>query len=391
MAFTSYAEVRPWAKSIREAVLLRRMPPWFADPHYGKFSNDRSLHQKDIDTIIAWVDGGAKEGDAKLASPPLEVVEGWNIGAPDAVLEMPKDFQVPESGTLEYQYLIVPTGFTEDKWVSRIEVRPGNRAVVHHVIGFIREPGSKWLADARPGEFFVPRRGGNSEGRQGVPRNDTATEQASLFGSEYLIGWAPGTIPEIYRTGQAKLVKAGSDIVFQLHYTTNGKSALDRSKIGLVFSKEPPARRVVTLAANNTRFTVPAGATNHRVDARLTLRTGVTLLDLFPHMHLRGKGFEFRLVRPDSEPETLLRLSRYDFNWQLTYVLAQALELPKGAVIECSAWYDNSANNPANPDATKDVKWGPQSWEEMMIGFFNVVIDAKTDPALLREKKPSTD
>lgn len=208
MAFTSYKDTRPWAKAIREAVATKRMPPWFADPHVGKFSNDRSLSQQAIDTLVKWADTGAVEGNPKDAPSPVEFVEGWNIGRPDTTVEMPVDFHVPAAGTIEYTYFVIPTGFTEDKWVQLAEVRPGNRRVVHHVIAFVREPGSNWLKDAKPGEPFVPRK--SSDGRGGG------------FGGEFLVGYAPGYPAEKFAPGQAKRIKAGSDIVLQLHYTAEG-------------------------------------------------------------------------------------------------------------------------------------------------------------------------
>ena len=363
MSLLTYQEARPWAKAIREAVILKRMPPWDADPHVGNFSNDRSLSQSEIDKVVAWADGGALEGDPKMAPKPARFVDGWNIGTPDLVLEMPVEYQVPASGTIRYEYFDIPTKFTEDKWVQMAEVRPGNRAVVHHVIAFVKEP-------KKPGEAPAAR-----EGRRG--RED---------GREFLVGYAPGSVPEVMAPGQAKLIKAGSEIVFQVHYTANGTAAVDRSKIGLTFAKEPPRQRVMTLQAGNHDFVIPAGAENEEVEARMTLRSDVTLTSLFPHMHLRGKDFEYRVVMPDGRKETLLRVPKYSFSWQLSYDLAKPMFLPKGAVIECTAHYDNSVNNKYNPDATKEVRWGDQSWEEMMIGFFNVAFDANTDPKTIWKK-----
>lgn len=393
MSLLRYTDARPWAKAMKEAVLSKRMPPWHADPHYGKFSNDRSMSEAEIRTIAAWVDAGAPEGNPKHLPKPVAFVEGWNIGKPDVEIEMPKEHAVPASGTIEYQYFVIPTDFKEDRWISAAEVRPGNREVVHHVIAFIREPGSKWLSAAKPGEAFVPR--ARREQRPAQPaqpgQSRREEQQGMLFGGEYIVGYAPGAVPEVFEPGRAKLLKAGSDVVLQMHYTTNGKAATDRSKIGLTFAKEPPKERVSIMAAATNKFTIPAGDSNHQVDAKVTLKSDAILTDLFPHMHLRGKAFEYRVVWPSGEKETLLKVPAYNFNWQLTYRLAKPMLLPKGTTIEATAWYDNSANNPSNPDATKDVKWGDQSWEEMMIGFFNVAFDAKMDPKLLwRDKKPAT-
>ena len=371
MAFLTYKETRPFAKAIKEAVRLKRMPPWFADPHVGKFANERVLSAADIDTLAKWADSGAPEGNPKDAPKPLALVEGWNIDKPDVVFEMPTEYEVPKEGTIEYTYFVIPTGFTEDKWVRMAEIRPGNRRVVHHVISFIREPGSKWLADAKPGVPFVPKKGGG----EGL--------------GQWLVGYAPGFVPDQLAPGQARLVKAGSDIVIQMHYTANGKVERDRSKVGIVFAKEAPAQRVYTLFAMNGKFVIPAGADNHKLDARVTLNQDMEIMSMIPHMHLRGKAFEFRIAYPDGRKEDVLRVPRYDFNWQLTYVPKQPIKITKGTAVECSAWYDNSANNPHNPDPKVDVKFGDQSWEEMMFGFFNVAFDPSIKVQDLVERPPA--
>lgn len=371
MAFTSYKETRPWAKSIKQAVNLKKMPPWFADPAHGKFQNDRRLSAEDIAALSAWADTGAKEGNPKEAPVPRQFASGWSIGKPDLVFEMPKAFDVPASGTVEYHYLIIPTGFTEDKWIELAEVRPGNRAVNHHIIAFIRPPGSKWFADQPAGVPFVPKKGGGGEGAA----------------AELLVGYAPGLPPQTLRAGQAKMVKAGSDLVLQLHYTANGKATTDQSKVGVVFAKTPPAERVMTLSALQNKFEIPPMADNHLVTSSFTLGADAKLVSLMPHMHLRGKAFEYRAVYPTGETEILLKVPKYDFNWQLYYYLAEQKTLPKGTRIECSAWFDNSPNNPANPDPKSTVKWGDQSWEEMMIGWFDVAFDSKQNPAELFPKQ----
>jgi hypothetical protein len=360
----TYQQARPWAKAMKEAVLLRKMPPWFADRHYGKFSNDRSLGQKDIETLAAWADAGAPLGDPKELPPPQDFIEGWSIPKPDVVFELPRAFQIPASGTLEYQKVIVPTGFTEDKWVQFAEARPDDRARVHHMIAYVREPGSPWLRNAPPGVFIVEDK-----------KKDESADTSALP-SDFLVGYAPGQPPEMLEPGQAKLIKAGSDLVLEVHYTTNGTPSQDRSRFGLVFAKQPPKERVLTLSATNGTFRIPPGAPNHRVDAVFEVGTPVRLAGLHPHMHGRGKDFEYRVVYPTGETETLLRVPRYDWHWQLWYTLAQPLVLPKGTRIECTAHFDNSPNNPDNADPTKEVTWGDQSWDEMMVGFFNVVFRA---------------
>jgi hypothetical protein len=364
----TYEQARPWAKAMKEAVLLKKMPPWFADPHYGKFANDRSLSPQEIDTLAAWADAGAPEGDAKDVPAKATFVEGWRIPKPEAVIEMPTAFDIPESGTIEYQYVVVPTGFTEDKWVQFAEARPGNRALVHHIIAFIREPGSKWMKDAKPGVPFVP------EHRKKDKKEDRDDDG---FAGDAVAGYAPGMLATQLQPGQAKLIKAGSDIVFQLHYTANGKAGRDRSKLGLVFAKEEPKERVFTLGALNTKFRIPPGDSAYKVDSEFEIGTQVNLTSMQPHMHLRGKDFEYRVVYPTGDTETLLRVPNYSFNWQLAYYPEKPIVLPKGTKIECTAHFDNSPNNPNNPDAGKEVTWGEQSWDEMMIGFFDVAFDAK--------------
>jgi hypothetical protein len=372
MAFTTYKQVRPWAKAIREVVRSRKMPPWFADPAYGHFSNDRSMSQTEMDTLSAWVDAGAPEGDPKDAPIPRQWPTGWAIPKPDAVFTMPAAFEVPAKATIDYQYVVIPTGLTEDKWVQVVEARPSARSVVHHVVVYLREPNSKWLrGEAQPGIPFVPPR----STPDGKPRNDIGGG-----GSDILTIYTPGNVPDTFRPNQAKLIKAGSDLVFQMHYTSNGKTAeSDRTSVGVIFAKEPPAQRVLTLALVNDKFVIPPGDANYRVPAQATLPNSGTLLSFFPHMHVRGKAFEYKLTQPGQPPETLLRVPAYNFNWQLTYRLEQPITLQPGAKMEAAGWFDNSANNPFNPDAKADVRWGEQSWEEMMIGFFDVAVPAGMD------------
>jgi hypothetical protein len=369
MSLLSYKEVRPRAKAMKEVVLSRRMPPWFADPRVGRFTNDRSLSKAEIETIVNWVDGGTVEGDPQDAPVPRQFVEGWRIGKPDVVFEMPAEYEVPAAGTIDYTYFIVPTNFTEDRWVQMAETQPGNRSVVHHIIVFVREPKSKWLGEYPVGQALV----GIGEGPTNV---------------EILTGFVPGVPPLILGPGQAKLIKAGSDLVFQMHYNANGKAAKDRSKVGIVFAKEPPRRRVVMLNVANTKFVIPAGAPTYSVNGAITLHGESELIALQPHMHLRGKSMEMRAVYPSGEVEKLLWVPNYDFNWQLWYQLPRGKVLPKGTRIEATGMFDNSPKNKNNPDPTSAVRSGTQSWDEMMIGFFEVAIDVKMSPMdLIREPK----
>jgi hypothetical protein len=367
MSLMSYAEARPWAKSIKAAVVSKKMPPWFADPATGHFQNDRSLSKKEIETLVAWADNGAPEGDAKDAPRPRTFVEGWNIGKPDMIVEMPVDYEVPAKGTIEYTYIIVPTGFKEDRWVKEMEVRPGNRAVVHHANIYIRHPESKWLRQYPVGVPFVP-----------AEQKTSTTANAGLI-DDNVAGYTPGKQTVVLASDQAKLIPAGSDIVFQMHYTANGKDGRDRTKLGMIFSKTPPAERVARINAANATFAIPPGAADYRVDGSVTLQADAELVSLKPHMHLRGKWMEFRAVYPTGEKEVLLSVPRYDFNWQLEFVLDHPKKLPKGTRLEASGGFDNSANNPSNPDPKATVRWGDQSWEEMMVGFFEVAFDPKLD------------
>jgi hypothetical protein len=362
----TYEEARPWASSIKLVVQQKIMPPWFADPAYGHFSNNRALTAKEISTLVAWANAGAPEGDPKDAPPPANFVEGWGIPKPDKIFELPRAFAVPASGMVEYQYVIFPTGFTEDKWVQMAEARPTERSVVHHIIAYVREPGSNYFKDQKTGVFF----------EAPPPKSDEKTDRSALP-SDFLVGYAPGQPAEILSPGQAKLIKAGSDIVLEVHYTPTGKATTDRTRVGIVFAKEPPKERVLTLSASNGTFKIPPGDPNHRVDASFEVLRDVKLSSLHPHMHMRGKDFEYRLVFPNGETRTILRVPAYNWRWQLWYNLAEPIALPKGTKIECTAHFDNSPNNLENPDATKTVIWGQQNWDEMMVGFFNLVFDAK--------------
>ncbi|HLG17629.1 MAG TPA: thiol-disulfide isomerase [Blastocatellia bacterium] len=348
MSLLTYQEVRPWAKSIRQRVVERSMPPWSADPHYGKFANDPSLSQKEIDTIVSWVDAGAPKGDDKDLPPAPKFVEGWTIGKPDVVLSMPEEHAIPADGTIPYLYFTIPTGFKEDKWIQAMEIRPGNRAVVHHVIAFTQEPGA-----SRRGA------GGEAQARGqlgGITPNKTG------------VTFAPGT---------ARLLKAGSNIVFQMHYTTNGEASKDRTSIGLIFAKEPPTRTLVTGNALNLRFVIPPGDPSYEVRASTTFKEDVHIAGFMPHMHFRGKDFTYTAVYPDGRSEILLSVPKYDFNWQLSYVPKEPIALPKGTRLDCVAHFDNSTRNKYNPDPAKEVRWGDQTWEEMMIGWFSYTRDAE--------------
>jgi hypothetical protein len=373
----SYEDLRPWTGAIRLAVQHKIMPPWYADPQFGHFSNNRALSDQEIKTIVSWVIAGSPKGDLKNTPPPVQFTEGWGISQPDVVLQLPKPFPVPESGMVEYQYVIVPTGFTKDTWVQAAEVRPTERAVVHHIIAYVREPGSNYFKDQKPGQFF-----------EAPPAKVDEKVDTSALPSDFLVGYAPGQPAEILQPGQGKLIKAGSDIVFEVHYTPNGKPVMDRTKLGLVLAKQVPRNRVQTLSASNGTFKIPPGDPNYKVDASFEVAKEVTLASIHPHMHTRGKDFEYRLVFPSGETRTILKVPAYNWHWQLWYNLEEPIVLPRGTKIECTAHFDNSPNNPENPDPTKTVIWGQQSWDEMMVGFFNLVYDARMSPKeIIPEKK----
>jgi hypothetical protein len=374
MSFLTYDQTRPWAKAMKQAVLTKQMPPWFADAHFGKFSNDRTMSQADVDTLASWADTGAKAGDPKDGPKPIDFVEGWRIGKPDVVFEMQQAFNVPASGTIDYQYIVIPTNFKEDTYVQVAEARPGNPALVHHIIAFIREPGNPWLKDAQPGVPFVPKNHVRTENQNPDQRRKAEQQAGGGIGDNWLAGYAPGVVPYPMPPGEAKLVKAGSDIVVQMHYTANGKPGTDISRIGLILSKEKPEAKVLTLPIGTTDFAIPPGDSNYEVKAKMKVQRDVTVVSLLPHMHFRGKSFEYKVTYPSGESETLLSVPHYDFNWQLTYELEKPKVLPKGTLIELTAHYDNSANNKYNPDPSKTVYFGEQTWEEMMFGFFEVSV-----------------
>jgi hypothetical protein len=378
MPLISYEEVRPWAKAIRSAVLQKKMPPWFADPAHGSYRNDPSLSKAELETLMAWIDAGAPQGDPKDAPNPLEFVDGWRIGKPDVVIELPKPFNVPASGTVPYQYISVPTGFTEDKWVEAIEVRPSNRRVVHH-INAGASPGG---ATAPPADFRT------SDLEQRLLKS--GREIPEFAESELLQTFVPGGAPPMLKRGQAKLIKAGSNINFQLHYTTTGKPEQDQTRIGFIFAKEPPKERIKSILVYNRLFAIPPGAASHPVSARAAVERDVRLVSVLPHMHLRGKDFDVRVTYPSGETETVLRVPKYDFNWQINYYLSSPKLLPKGTIIEVSGHFDNSPNNPHNPDPGVEVRYGEQTWEEMLNGFMEVAMEPVVEAPRVLGKAPVT-
>lgn len=383
MSFESYDGARQFAEAIHFATQNRSMPPWFAVGKIGRFSNDPSLSSDEIATLAAWAAAKAPAGDPDNAPAPHHWAEGWSIHEPDVVVRMTQPVKLPASGDVDYTYEIVPTRFAGDRWVQMAEVLPSARANVHHAVVYIRPPGSNWLRRAPVGEPFTAATLKDPEDRRGAHWTE----------SDILLVYAPGSSPDEWPDTMAKFVPAGSDLVFQMHYTANGKAAADQSRVGLVFSKRPPPQRVLTLQLTNDHFVIPPGVDNFRVEARGTLPNDATLLSFFPHMHLRGKRFEYNLVKRGRgeqsrgagsngasrmEIETLLRVN-YHFHWQMSYRLAEPLRLKAGTELQAIAWYDNSANNPHNPDPNEAVRWGEQTYDEMMIGFFDVAVAAGLD------------
>jgi peroxiredoxin len=348
MPLLSYRQAASWSETIKEVIEEGRMPPWHADPKIGHFSNDRRLSKEEKDTLLTWIAQGCPKGDDKDLPPPRTFDPKWKIGTPDLVVSMAEDFDVPaEAGKngVPYKYFTVDPGFTEDKWVVRAECKPGAPEVVHHIIVFI----------SAPGQAFIP----------------------GTRGARVLAGLAPGDTALQLPAGVAKKVPAGSKFVFQMHYTPNGKAQKDRSSIALIFAKEPPKYEAITIPVGNPLFSIPPGDPNYEVESWFPVQNDGLILSFMPHMHLRGKDFLYEAVLPDGKKETLLSVPRFDFNWQNSYRLAKPYPVPKGSRIHCIAHFDNSEKNPNNPDPSKEVRWGDQTWEEMMIGWTEVMFEVK--------------
>ncbi|MEX2315565.1 MAG: redoxin domain-containing protein [Pirellulales bacterium] len=337
-SLTSFDEVVGWAEMIREVTSQRRMPPWLAAAPHGEFKNNPSLTAEEIELIDRWVENGCPQGNPADLPPPLEYAKGWGISKPDQIFYMSdKPYTVPADGVVEYRYYTVDPGWKEDRWIEQAEVKVGNAAVVHHVIVFIEQPG---------------------EGRFGAPQ----------------MAFAPGMTPRRFEKGTAIRARAGSHLVFQCHYTPNGKSQDDRSYVGFVYADPKDVKReVLGGSCGNMTLEIPPNDGNFKVVARKMFLRDSYLLGMNPHMHLRGKSFRYELERADGTRELLLDVPRYDFNWQLWYMLKEPKLVPKGSRMVCTAYFDNSADNPANPDPSKLVTWGEQTWDEMMFGFYSTV------------------
>ena len=343
-ALSEYDEIAGWGEMIAEVVREQRMPPWHANPAHGEFANANRLSDEEKKTIYDWVDNGCPEGDPADLPAPLDFHEGWFMGQePDQIIYMTDEpVQIKAEGVENYRYYVVDPGFKEDKWVRLVECMPGNRAVVHHIIVYIKSPEAK---------------------------------DSGIGKHELLAGFAPGTRPLIAPEGWARRIPANSQLIFEMHYTPIGTVQTDRSSIGLVFmDEEDVTHQTWTTNAIETRFEIPPHADNYQVQARRIIKQEVQLLSLFPHMHMRGKSFRYELFYPDGRHEILLDVPQYDFNWQSSFVLAKPMSIPQGSEILCTAHYDNSEANLANPDPTQAVRWGEQTWDEMMIGWYDVAV-----------------
>ncbi|WP_010587182.1 redoxin domain-containing protein [Schlesneria paludicola] len=350
-SLTDYQEVAGWADMMVEVTRSQQMPPWHASPEFGHFANERRMAPEELQILQDWAAAGAPEGNPADLPAPKTYTEGWQLPRqPDHVVWMSdKTFKVPDTGTVKYQYFAVDAGFAEDKWVTAAEVIPGNRAVVHHVIVF-------------------------------MSTDDKVSDEERQFVTAYVPGLRVTPLPK----GMAKRVPKGAKFIFQMHYTPNGVATEDRSQVGLIFADSADIQYEVKTAVNvNRRFKIQPQLDNQAFDSReVTFPIDVKLLSLSPHMHLRGKSFRYELTLPDGTTETLLDVPHYDFNWQTGYRLSEPRTLPKGAKIKSFAAFDNSPNNLANPDPSKTVTWGEQSWDEMLLGYFDIAIDRKTSDAM---------
>lgn len=348
----TYERAKNWADTIHEVVLEDRMPPWHADPHYGEFSNDRRLTDRERETLLAWIEQGCPKGDESLAPAPKEFPKGWTIGTPDRIIQMPVEESIPPAGVVPYKYYDVDPGFTEDVWIQSAEAMPGNRKVVHHVIAYIVEPGKRIFT--REGETAI------------------------------LVGWAPGDMPAILPDGIARRVAAGSKLRFEVHYTPTGKTETDRSQIGIIFSKKRPKHVAHTNILWNREIQIPPHAPYHSEESSYTFTADTQILSFMPHMHWRGLRAYYTVKYPDGRIETILSVPDFDFNWQSVYRLSKPLSVPKGTTVTVTGFWDNSADNPSNPNPDRTIPWGDQTWDEMLNGWLEFVYD---DEEVSEEKK----
>lgn len=342
-ALTSHEDVRKWRRMIKEVVLTKRMPPWHADPHYGAFANDNALTSKEAQALFAWIDADTPrgEGDDPLLAAAPDMAIGWTLGEPDLVVALPEEQTIPAEGVFEYRYLQVPIDLEEGVWLRGVDVKPGNRRVLHHCLVFVRYP--RHMRNLQP-------------------------EYESGVGG-YFAGYVPGMAPTVFPDGTGKYLPAGSQIIFQMHYNATGKDETDLTKLGLYFAEEEPEYEYVTRAAYNKSFEIPPRVNEYVAQGQLRLDEDVLLFSMNPHMHYRGSWFKYEAKYPDGTSETLLSVPFYDFNWQTSYELATPKRIPAGTTITATGAWDNSPGNPANPDAEARVTFGEQTFDEMLIGY----------------------
>lgn len=376
---------------IKDAVKAGYMPPWHAEGPHGTFKNDRRLTANEKQTILRWIDGGAKKGDMKALPPTPVYPSSWELGKPDAIVTMNEEFTVPASGTVEYQYFEIPTGFTEDKWIQAIEFMPGAREVVHHVLVYAKVPApAPGASPTTPPPAAAP--AGAPAARPlfldkpeyqtppDPPRKDSLHAPPRRLGT-LIGGTAPGTNVMMFPPGTALRLRAGTILTFQMHYTAHGHAMKDRTSVGFRFADAAPEEEIRMSAFINGKFTLPAGAKDVQVNSELEPTESVKIWALLPHTHLRGTRWKYTLEKPDGSSEVILDVPRYDFNWQTYYFFNTPLEMTAGSKLKSMAWYDNSASSKSNPDATKDVKWGDQTWEEMQYtGFLYSVNSRRLKP-----------
>jgi hypothetical protein len=370
MSLLSYSDARPWAKAIKAAVISKKMPPWFANPQYGHFANDRTLADADVSTLAAWVDGGAVEGNIKDAPPPVKFPDGWQI-KPDVIVEMPKPYSIPAKGTVNYKFILVKTNFPQDMWIEAAEMRPGNSKVLHHGKVWVRPPGSHWMEKAVAGEGYEQETQADILGRNQMAE-----------GNDILGKFNPGLGSQEFTVdGAAKFVPKGSDLNFEMHYTAMGQETQDVSKIGLVLAKNPPERRYFFHTGPSAgNLVIVPGDNNGEVVSEVTVGLdNVKLVYAQPHMHLRGKDMQLRAIYPTGETQIFLD-SKWNFEWQLGYDFKEPIPLPKGTRLIAISHFDNSPNNPFNPDPKKEVRWGLQNWDEMSNCFVGLTINLKDNP-----------
>jgi len=381
MPLLTWADARPYAQAILEEVGAGHMPPWHANAPEGTFTNERRLAPGDKDTLLKWAAGGAPQGDPKDMPAMPSFADGWQLGQPDAVFEMSESFPVPAKGTVAYEYFYLPTNFTEAKLVKSIEVRPGVRAAVHHVLVFYRSSPDR----TQP---TVIRRNAEQMKENTPPQFGPAPPRAPASQTErqrLIATYAPGTNPQVMPAGTALRLEPGGVIELQVHYTAFGEAVNDRTKVGIIFSKDPEPREVRPTHFFNAQLVLPAGEKDVRVDADVTFVADATVWGIFPHTHLRGTRWLYVLELPDGTKKTILDVPHYDFQWQTYYMFKEPLQIPAGSKLVSSAWYDNSAGNKSNPDPKVEVHWGDQTWEEMQYTGLLLSPAEKKAPATKRQ------